>query len=122
MICLTYILCFLYAALFLFSCEYRENEPVIIQPPTSHSEVIKFSNVTCVKIDSLGEFYFGVENKNFKKIQLNDLDALLINYKTTDSTRRFAIITARTVNYEKVKTLIKKLQSLHINSFNLISN
>ena len=121
---LVFALCLLFPFMLFPGCGMADpfkNEPVTIQAPETHVQKIDISlHTLCIKIDSLGEYYYKTGDKQYEKTALDNLDIIVSNYQAGDTTQRIAIVAGSKVKPEQIKFLMNKLQTLQINSFHLI--
>jgi len=59
-------LAFLLVTFFMLTASFREAEPVVIDPPGSHSDKLLPENYILVDIDALGRPFFGISNAQAK--------------------------------------------------------
>ncbi|MCX7728288.1 MAG: biopolymer transporter ExbD [Bacteroidia bacterium] len=60
-------LAFLLVTFFMLTASFREAEPVVIDPPGSHSDKLLPENYILVNIDALGRPFFGISNNQAKE-------------------------------------------------------
>lgn len=59
-------LAFLLVTFFMLTASFREAEPVVIDPPGSHSDKLLPENYILVSIDASGRPFFGISNAQAK--------------------------------------------------------
>lgn len=59
-------LAFLLVTFFMLTASFRMAEPVIVDPPASHSDKMLPENTVMVTVDNIGRAFFGVGNAEAK--------------------------------------------------------
>lgn len=82
-------LAFLLVTFFMLTASFRMAEPVIVDPPASHSDKMLPENTVMVTVDNIGRSFFGVGNAEAK---INALNRMGEKYKvkfTPDQIKKF---------------------------------
>ena len=66
-------LAFLLVTFFMLTASFRMAEPVVVDPPASHSDKTLPDNTILVTVDGLGRPFFGVSNAEAKVATLNKM-------------------------------------------------
>jgi biopolymer transport protein ExbD len=64
---------FLLLTFFILTAKFRPAQPVVIDMPSSESEIIVPENLMVISVDKEGKVYFSVENPNVKVATLQNL-------------------------------------------------
>lgn len=73
-------LAFLLVTFFMLTASFRMAEPVVVDPPASHSDKLLPENTIMVTIDNIGRPFFGISNAEAK---MNALTKMADKYKVT---------------------------------------
>ncbi|MCD6066267.1 MAG: biopolymer transporter ExbD [Bacteroidetes bacterium] len=82
-------LAFLLVTFFMLTASFRMAEPVVVDPPSSHSDKLLPENTILITIDNDGRPFFGISNAEAK---MNTLKQMSENYKvkfTPDQLKKF---------------------------------
>src|ERR1700754_2045566 len=71
-------LAFLLVTFFMLTASFRMAEPVVVDPPASHSDKLLPENTIMVTIDDIGRPFFGISNAEAK---MNALAKMADKYK-----------------------------------------
>lgn len=82
-------LAFLLVTFFMLTASFRMAEPVIVDPPASHSDKMLPENTVMVTVDNIGRAFFGVGNAEAKINALAKMSELHKVKFTADQTKKF---------------------------------
>ncbi|HNO70309.1 MAG TPA: biopolymer transporter ExbD [Bacteroidia bacterium] len=100
-------LAFLLVTFFMLTAKFRQNEAVMISPPSSHSDKILPENVMQVTVDTAGRVFFALDGREVRKSLLTDMGT---KYKVTfseDDVKRFSLMTEFGVPMDKLQAYIR---------------
>lgn len=96
-------LAFLLVTFFMLTTQFRPDEPVVVDSPSSISEKILPDNTMIVTVDSSGRVFFNIENKEVRKRMLNEMSG---KYKVpfeADDINRFSVMTTFGMSVQQLK-------------------
>lgn len=96
-------LAFLLVTFFMLTTQFRPDEPVVVDTPSSISEKILPDKVMMVTVDSAGRVFFNLEGKEIRKQMLEQMGA---KYNVTfdeKSKDRFAVMTTFGMTIQQLK-------------------
>ena len=82
-------LAFLLVTFFMLTASFRMAEPVIVDPPASHSDKMLPENTVMVTVDNIGRAFFGVGNAEAKINALAKMSELHKVTFTADQVKKF---------------------------------
>lgn len=96
-------LAFLLVTFFMLTTQFRPDEPVVVDSPSSISQKILPEKVMLVTIDSSGRVFFNLEGKDLRKNMLSQMSAKY-GVKFDDSeTNRFAVMATFGMTVQQLK-------------------
>jgi len=122
-------LAFLLVTFFMLTTQFRPDEPVIIDSPSSISEKILPEKVMVVSIDKENRIFFNLEGKELRKSMLQQMgDKYDVKFDDNDL-KRFSVMTTfgmtvqqlkqyLPLNEEKRKEFMKQSQGIPFDSLN----
>ncbi|MBK7887332.1 MAG: biopolymer transporter ExbD [Bacteroidetes bacterium] len=122
-------LAFLLVTFFMLTTQFRPDEPVIIDSPTSISEKILPEKVMVVSIDKQNRIFFNLEGKELRKSMLEQMgNKYDVKFEDNDL-KRFSVMTTfgmtvqqlkqyLPLNEEKRKDFMKQSQGIPFDSLN----
>ncbi len=122
-------LAFLLVTFFMLTTQFRPDEPVIIDSPTSISEKILPEKVMVVSIDKQNRIFFNLEGKELRKSMLEQMgNKYDVKFEDNDL-KRFSVMTTfgmtvqqlkqyLPLNEEKRKEFMKQSQGIPFDSLN----
>ncbi len=122
-------LAFLLVTFFMLTSQFRPDEPVVIDSPSSISEKILPTNVMIVSIDSVNRVFFNLEGKEIRAEMLEQMGTKYGVQFTPDEINRFAILTTFGMTVKDLKAYLpmgeserkdfmKRSQGIPIDSLN----
>lgn len=96
-------LAFLLVTFFMLTTQFRPDEPVVVDTPSSISEKILPDKVMMVTVDSAGRVFFNLEGKEIRKQMLEQMGAkygVAFDDKAKD---RFAVMTTFGLTIQQLK-------------------
>jgi len=99
-------LAFLLVTFFMLTTQFRPDEPVVVDSPSSISEKILPDKVMLVTIDSLGRVFFNLEGKEMRKAMLGQMGAKYGVTFDEKETNRFALMTTFGMTVQQLKQYI----------------
>jgi biopolymer transport protein ExbD len=85
-------LAFLLVTFFMLTSKFRANEPVVVDPPSSTSNILLPENVMLITIDTSGRVFFDLTGKDVRRKML---EAVASKYKiglTEEQYQRFSVM------------------------------
>lgn len=82
-------LAFLLVTFFMLTASFRMAEPVIVDPPASHSDKMLPENTVLVTVDNIGRSFFGIGNAEAKINALNRMGEKYNVKFTPDQIKKF---------------------------------
>ncbi len=85
-------LAFLLVTFFMLTSKFRAQEPVVVDPPSSSSQILLPENVMLITIDTAGRVFFDLTGKDIRR---NMLQNVATKYKVTfteQQYQRFAVM------------------------------
>src|ERR1700752_4152925 len=82
-------LAFLLVTFFMLTASFRMAEPVIVDPPASHSDKMLPENTVMVTVDNIGRSFFGIGNAEAKINSLNRMGEKYSVKFTPDQIKKF---------------------------------
>lgn len=82
-------LAFLLVTFFMLTASFRMAEPVIVDPPASHSDKMLPENTVMVTVDNIGRSFFGIGNAEAKINALNRMGEKYNVRFTPDQIKKF---------------------------------
>jgi len=104
-------LAFLLVTFFMLTTQFRATEPVIVDPPSTHSEKILPENVMLITIDNDGRVFYSISGQ---QVRWNTLEKMGAQYKvnfTEDEKKRFSLMTSFGVPMNQLKKYINLPES-----------
>jgi len=99
-------LAFLLVTFFMLTTQFRPDEPVVVDAPSSISEKILPDNVMLVTVDSANRVFFNLEGKEVRKNLLAKMgDKYGVKF-TDDETMRFSIMSTFGLSVQQLKQYI----------------
>lgn len=96
-------LAFLLVTFFMLTTQFRPDEPVVVDTPSSISEKILPDKVMMVTIDSAGRVFFNLEGKEIRKQMLEQMGSKYgVEFDET-SKNRFSIMTTFGMSVQQLK-------------------
>jgi len=96
-------LAFLLVTFFMLTTQFRPDEPVIIDSPSSISEKILPEKVMVVSIDQGNRVFFNLEGKEIRKSMLSQMgDKYNVKFDENDY-KRFSVMTTFGLTVEQLK-------------------
>ena len=122
-------LAFLLVTFFMLTTQFRPDEPVTVDMPSSISEKILPDNVMLVTVDSANRVFFNIEGKEVRKNLLLKMGEKYAVKFTDDEIMRFSIMSTFGMTVQQLKQYIslgemerkafmKKSQGIPIDSMN----
>jgi biopolymer transport protein ExbD len=99
-------LAFLLVTFFMLTTQFRPDEPVVVDSPSSISEKILPDKVMLVTIDSAGRVFFNLEGKEMRKQMLDQMGAKYGVKFDENEANRFAIMTTFGMTVQQLKQYI----------------
>lgn len=96
-------LAFLLVTFFMLTTQFRPDEPVVVDTPSSVSEKILPDKVMMVTVDSTDRVFFNLEGKEVRKRMLEQMGAKYGVTFDDDSKNRFAIMTTFGMTVQQLK-------------------
>ena len=96
-------LAFLLVTFFMLTTQFRPDEPVVVDSPSSISEKILPDNVMLVTIDSSGRVFFNLEGKDLRKDMLSQMSAKYGVKFDENETNRFAVMATFGMTVQQLK-------------------
>ncbi len=99
-------LAFLLVTFFMLTTQFRPDEPVVVDSPSSISEKILPDKVMMVTIDSTGRVFFNLEGKEIRRKMLERMGAeYKVNFDEKDYTK-FALLTTFGMTVQQLKDFL----------------
>lgn len=99
-------LAFLLVTFFMLTTQFRPDEPVVVDAPSSISEKILPDNVMLVTVDSANRVFFNLEGKEVRKNLLTKMGDKYGVMFTDDETMRFSIMSTFGLSVQQLKQYI----------------
>lgn len=99
-------LAFLLVTFFMLTTQFRPDEPVVVDSPSSISEKILPDKVMLVTIDSVGRVFFNLEGKELRKKMLDQMGTKYGVKFDENEANRFAIMTTFGMTVQQLKQYI----------------
>ena len=96
-------LAFLLVTFFMLTTQFRPDEPVVVDSPSSVSEKILPEKVMLVTIDSSGRVFFNLEGKELRKSMLGEMGAKYGVKFDENETNRFAVMATFGMTVQQLK-------------------
>lgn len=96
-------LAFLLVTFFMLTTQFRPDEPVVVDSPSSISEKILPEKVMLVTIDSAGRVFFNLEGKELRKNMLSQMGAKYGVKFDENETNRFAVMATFGMTVQQLK-------------------
>ncbi|MFN5347807.1 MAG: ExbD/TolR family protein [Bacteroidota bacterium] len=96
-------LAFLLVTFFMLTTQFRPDEPVVVDSPSSISEKILPDKVMLVTIDSSGRVFFNLEGKELRKNMLSQMSAKYGVKFDENETNRFAVMATFGMTVQQLK-------------------
>lgn len=96
-------LAFLLVTFFMLTTQFRPDEPVVVDSPSSISEKILPEKVMLVTIDSSGRVFFNLEGKEMRKNMLIQMGAKYGVKFDENETNRFAVMATFGMTVQQLK-------------------
>jgi len=96
-------LAFLLVTFFMLTTQFRPDEPVVVDSPSSISEKILPDKVMLVTIDSSGRVFFNLEGKELRKSMLSEMGAKYGVKFDENETNRFAVMATFGMTVQQLK-------------------
>ena len=96
-------LAFLLVTFFMLTTQFRPDEPVVVDSPSSISEKILPDKVMLVTIDSSGRVFFNLEGKDLRKDMLSQMSAKYGVKFDENETNRFAVMATFGMTVQQLK-------------------
>jgi biopolymer transport protein ExbD len=96
-------LAFLLVTFFMLTTQFRPDEPVVVDSPSSISEKILPDKVMLVTIDSSGRVFFNLEGKELRKEMLSQMSAKYGVKFDENETNRFAVMATFGMTVQQLK-------------------
>ncbi|MEN9331370.1 MAG: hypothetical protein RLZZ94_460 [Bacteroidota bacterium] len=96
-------LAFLLVTFFMLTTQFRPDEPVVVDSPSSISEKILPEKVMLVTIDSSGRVFFNLEGKELRKNMLSQMSAKYGVKFDENETNRFAVMATFGMTVQQLK-------------------
>jgi biopolymer transport protein ExbD len=96
-------LAFLLVTFFMLTTQFRPDEPVVVDTPSSISEKILPDKVMMVTVDSAGRVFFNLEGKEIRKQMLEQMGGKYGVEFDQKSVDRFAIMTTFGMTIQQLK-------------------
>ncbi|HXC06101.1 MAG TPA: biopolymer transporter ExbD [Bacteroidia bacterium] len=87
-------LAFLLVTFFMLTSKFRAQEPVVVDPPSSTSEILLPENVMLITIDTAGHVFFDVTGKDLRRGMLTSMSSKYNVKFTEDQVNRFSVMGA----------------------------
>ncbi len=122
-------LAFLLVTFFMLTTQFRPDEPVVVDMPSSISEKILPDNVMLVTVDSANRVFFNLDGKDTRRNMLTKMGEKYAVKFTDDELNRFSIMSTFGMTVQQLKQYIslgeqerkafmKKSQGIPIDSIN----
>jgi biopolymer transport protein ExbD len=85
-------LAFLLVTFFMLTAKFRQNEAVMIAPPSSHSEKILPENVMQVTVDTAGRVFFALDGREVRTAMLEEIGTKYKVSFTEADKKRFSLM------------------------------
>jgi len=96
-------LAFLLVTFFMLTTQFRPDEPVVVDTPSSISSKILPDNTMIVTVDSAGRVFFGLDGKEIRKQMLSQMgDKYSVKFDDKEITR-FAIMSTFGMTVQQLK-------------------
>jgi biopolymer transport protein ExbD len=96
-------LAFLLVTFFMLTTQFRASEPVVVDQPSSTSQLLLPENVMLITIDTLGRPFYNLSGREARAYQLQEMgQKYKINF-TPEEIMRFSIMTSIGVPIENLK-------------------
>ena len=96
-------LAFLLVTFFMLTTQFRPDEPVVVDSPSSISEKILPEKVMLVTIDSAGRVFFNLEGKELRKSMLTEMGSKYGVKFDENETNRFAVMATFGMTVQQLK-------------------
>ncbi len=96
-------LAFLLVTFFMLTTQFRPDEPVVVDSPSSISEKLLPEKVMLVTIDSSGRVFFNLEGKEMRKNMLSQIGAKYGVKFDENETNRFAVMATFGMTVQQLK-------------------
>ena len=96
-------LAFLLVTFFMLTTQFRPDEPVVVDSPSSISEKLLPEKVMLVTIDSSGRVFFNLEGKEMRKNMLSQIGAKYGVMFDENETNRFAVMATFGMTVQQLK-------------------
>ena len=96
-------LAFLLVTFFMLTTQFRPDEPVVVDTPSSISEKILPDKVMMVTVDSAGRVFFNLEGKEIRKQMLEQMGAKYGVAFDDKAKERFAVMTTFGLTIQQLK-------------------
>lgn len=96
-------LAFLLVTFFMLTTQFRPDEPVVVDTPSSISEKILPDKVMLVTVDSTGRVFFNLEGKEIRRKMLEQMGAKYGVQFDETSASRFAVMTTFGMTVQQLK-------------------
>ena len=96
-------LAFLLVTFFMLTTQFRPDEPVVVDTPSSISEKILPDKVMMVTVDSAGRVFFNLEGKEIRKQMLEQMGGKYGVQFDDNSKERFAVMTTFGMTIQQLK-------------------
>lgn len=100
-------LAFLLVTFFMLTTQFRASEPVVVDQPSSTSDLLLPENVMLVTIDTAGKAFYNLSGREARMYQLEEMGEKYKIQFTDDEKVRFAIMTSFGVPIENLKEYLK---------------
>jgi len=122
---------------FMLTTQFRPPEEVSIVLPSSHSPIkLPESDVAIVTVSKEGQIYLGVDQQGLRvrlfgeearlkpsvRVELADLERLLVNARVANPKLRFVIRGDKDVEYGPVMDVMNIFEKTKITRFNLVTD
>jgi biopolymer transport protein ExbD len=85
-------LAFLLVTFFMLTSKFRANEPVVVDPPSSTSQILLPENVMLITIDTAGSVFFDLTGKDVRRKMLEGMAAKYKVGFSEQQYQRFAVM------------------------------
>ena len=99
-------LAFLLVTFFMLTTQFRPDEPVVVDAPSSISEKILPDNVMLITVDSANRVFFNMEGKEVRKNLLLKMGEKYSIKFTDDEANRFSIMSTFGMTVQQLKQYI----------------
>src|SRR5436190_15650719 len=99
-------LAFLLVTFFMLTTQFRPDEPVVVDAPSSISEKILPDNVMLITVDSANRVFFNMEGKEVRKNLLLKMGEKYSVKFTDDEANRFSIMSTFGMTVQQLKQYI----------------